>query len=82
MILKRVAALSPTRILVIAAIWPLLLILVVVLFIAIEVARANRSPGLIAIGFNVSRSFLTLLVLPPLAFIGLAAAARRRSSRR
>jgi hypothetical protein len=81
MMLKRLADLSPTRVLVMAAIWPLLLALVVVLFIAIEVALAHRSSGLIAISVNVSRAFLTLLVLPPLAFIGLAAAARRRSRR-
>ena len=79
--LRRLAALSPTRVLVIAALWPLLFVLVVVLLVAIEVARANQSTGLISIGFNVSRAVLTLLVLPPLAFIGLAAVARRRSSR-
>lgn len=81
--LRRLATLSPIRALLIATIWPLLVVLVVVLFLAIEVARANPAGGLIAIGLNVSRAFLTLSLLPPLAFIGLAAglAAAGRFSR-
>ena len=80
--LRRLATLSPTRVLIVAAIWPVLLILVVALVVAIKVTRADRAGGLIAVRFNVPWALVTLLLLPPLAFVGLAAVARRGSTRR
>jgi len=68
--------------LVIAAIWPLLIILVVIVVVAVDVARAHRAAGLIAINVNFTWALGALLLVPPVAFIGFAAIARRGSTRR
>jgi len=75
--LRRLAALSPRTVLWIAAMWPLLGLLIAVLDVAIALRPAFRAGGLAAVGFGGSWSFFALLVLPPIAFVAIAAIARR-----
>ena len=76
--LRRLAALSSKNVVSIAATWPLVWLVVAVVEVASALRPVLRGGGVAAVRFGGSWFFFGFLLLPPIAFVAIAAIARRR----